>query len=116
MKSILIAALLFETSSAFAILPSATPAPTATPRATADEVKRKTQDAVGATADYAKESKEAFEVRMQKNLNETERAIRDLKAKAKKSAGETKTQMNAGVRDLEVKVGRSWRFKLERLA
>jgi uncharacterized protein YicC (UPF0701 family) len=71
--------------------------------ATADRVKQKASETVDAASDYAKETKQEFQARMEKNLSDVESNIAELKAEATKTTEKSRARFDEELQRLEAK-------------
>jgi len=70
---------------------------------TGDRVIRETQEAVTATKDYTIQQKDAFQRKVQTELNEMEGHISQLRGKAKHASAEVRADLQKAIRELEKK-------------
>ena len=70
---------------------------------TGDTVIRETQEAVTATKDYTIQQKDAFQRKVQTELDEMQVRIRQLRGDVKHASGEARAEIKKAIRELEKK-------------
>ena len=70
---------------------------------TGEKVIRETQEAVTATKDYTIQQKDAFQRKVQMELDEMEERITQLRGKAKHASAEARADLQKAIRELEKK-------------
>lgn len=78
---------------------------------TSEEVQRKVTDAMETAADYAKQEKDEYVAKVQKEMDETRRDIERLKSKGKTASAKTKAEIDRDIRAAEAK----WNVAEEKL-
>jgi flagellar motility protein MotE (MotC chaperone) len=68
-----------------------------------EKVKQKATETVEAASELAKETKQDFQKRMEKNLAEIEANISDLRAQASKTTAESRKKIDKELKELEAK-------------
>lgn len=70
---------------------------------TGDKIVRETQEAVRATKDYTIQQKDAFQRKIQTELDEMQAHITQLRAQVKHESGKTRTDIQKAIEELEKK-------------
>lgn len=70
---------------------------------TSDRIVRETQEAVRATKDYTIQQKDAFQRKIQTELDEMQLQIKQLRAQFKHESGKTRADMQKAIEGLEKK-------------
>ncbi|OAI43548.1 hypothetical protein AYO43_10180 [Nitrospira sp. SCGC AG-212-E16] len=70
---------------------------------TGDKIVRETQEAVRATKDYTIQQKDAFQRKVQTELNEMQGHITQLRAQVKHESGKTRADIQKAIEELEKK-------------
>jgi hypothetical protein len=70
---------------------------------TSDRIVRETQEAMRATKDYTIQQKDAFQRRVQTELDEMQVHIAQLRAQVKHESGKTRTDVQKAIQELEKK-------------
>jgi ribosome-interacting GTPase 1 len=84
-------------------IPVVVPAGASDKPVTGDTVIRETQEAVTATKDYTIQQKDAFQRKVQTELDEMKVRIRELRGQVKHASAEARADLQKAIRELEKK-------------
>jgi len=73
-------------------------------RVTGDKVIRETEEAVTATKDYTIQQKDAFQRKVQQELDEMKVRIKQLREQLKRASGQAKVNLQKAIVELEKKI------------
>jgi TolA-binding protein len=70
-------------------------------KVSAEDVKKETKEAIGTAMDYAKQERDGFASKAQKDLDELNLKIEELKKKAQEATGEAKAKLDEQIKRLQ---------------